>query len=62
MIFPFLSLIFSAIILFIDFFGRIYDAIIISNDDDGTTRRLNNRSSESTYQYSMRVGASGGMA
>ncbi|RGB31367.1 hypothetical protein C1646_262515 [Rhizophagus diaphanus] len=57
MIFPFISLIFNVVILFIDFFGRIFDAIIIQNDDDGTTRRLNDRSSESTYQYSMRVGA-----
>lgn len=57
MIFPFISLIFNVVILFIDFFGRIFDAIIIKNDDDGTTRRLNDRSSESTYQYSMRVGA-----
>ncbi|CAB4441880.1 unnamed protein product [Rhizophagus irregularis] len=55
--FPFVSLILSVTILFIDFFGRIYDAIIISNDDDGTTRRVNNRSSDSSYQYSMRVGA-----
>ncbi|GBB84883.1 hypothetical protein RclHR1_11470004 [Rhizophagus clarus] len=55
--FPFISLVLSIIILFIDFFGRIYDAIIITNNDDGTTRRLNNRSSDSTYQYSMRVGA-----
>ncbi|RIA82762.1 hypothetical protein C1645_834869 [Glomus cerebriforme] len=56
-IFPFISLILNVVILFIDFFGRIYDAVIISGDDDGTTRRLNNRSSDSTYQYSMRVGA-----
>ena len=55
--FPFVSLILNVIILFIDSFGRIYDAVIIQPDEDGTTRRMNNRSSDSTYQYGLRVGA-----
>ncbi|CAI2167768.1 17335_t:CDS:2 [Funneliformis geosporum] len=54
---PFMNLILNVVILFIDFFGRIYDAVIITNDEDGTTRNLNNRSADSTQQYSMRVGA-----
>ncbi|GES92324.1 hypothetical protein GLOIN_2v1704742 [Rhizophagus clarus] len=54
MIIPFISLIFSVVILFID---SIYEAIIIPDDDDATTHRLNGHSSESTYQYSMRIGA-----
>ncbi|CAG8510918.1 3471_t:CDS:2 [Funneliformis caledonium] len=54
---PFINLILNFVILFLDFFGRIYDAVIITNDEDGTTRNLNNRSADSTHQYSMRVGA-----
>jgi len=45
------------VILLVDFFGRIYDAVIISDDEDATTRNLNNHSSDSTLRYSRQVGA-----
>ncbi|GBB87400.1 hypothetical protein RclHR1_13870003 [Rhizophagus clarus] len=40
MIFPFISLIFNVVILFIDFFGRIFDAITIPDDDDDRSLRI----------------------